>query len=113
MHLYISLRASLSLSKHNRPAGDAPYHADSAGMQAAQSGRESAFLPCAGIGTRSIYSVGRLQAFTKSDESRRYHLGGLKQLERDWVQHQRQIHGKNIIWGWPHRWFRRVTRPAS
>ena len=68
---------------------------------------------CAGIGTRSIYSIGRLQAFYRSEESRRYHLAGLKQLERDWVQHQRQIPGNNIIWGWPQRWYRRISRPAS
>ncbi|CAL5218812.1 g540 [Coccomyxa viridis] len=65
-----------------------------------------------GIGTRAIYSVGRLQVFARSNESRRYQLGGLKQLERDWVQHQRQIDKNNIIWGWPQRWFRRVSRPA-
>ncbi len=73
---------------------------------------EWALLCCTGIGTRAIYSVGRLQVFARSNESRRYQLGGLKQLERDWVQHQRQIDKNNIIWGWPQRWFRRVSRPA-
>ena len=72
-----------------------------------------ALLCCAGIGTRSIYSVGRLQAFARSEEGRRSRLSGLKQLERDWVQHQRQIPATNFIWGWPQRWYRRGNRRAQ
>ncbi len=71
-----------------------------------------ALLCCTGVGTRSIYSVGRLQAFARTEQGRRSHLSGLKQLERDWVQHQRQIPATNIIWGWPQRWYRRGNRRA-
>lgn len=106
---------ALSWHRAARLAGEAPCRAASACMHGSQPrGDVSPAVPCcAGLGTRSIYSMGRLQSFYRSEESRRYHLAGLRQLERDWVQHQRQIPADNIIWGWPQRWYQKISRPAS
>ena len=63
-------------------------------------------LPCCtGIGTRAIYSVGKLQIYDKGIHGP---LSSLEKLEWDWVQHHQKIPQTSFVWAWPEGWHKRV-----